>query len=259
MFPRRPRIAMLAPVLVCGALACPPPAGAQAPAPGAPPAAAPDGATLVAAPGALRGRLTRFTGVLPDVAAGGAVQIQRLDPAAGWVAEATAVAGAGGAFVARWRPKVLGHFTLRAISASDQVQAAAAAPTAPVTVYRAAVATWYGPGLYGHHTACGQVLSHRIMGVAHKTLPCGTPVEVYLGGRSITVPVIDRGPFTNGASYDLTSATAQALALTETVTLGVVPTRGATMEPPLAPPPPFAGTGGATQPAAPASAPAPAP
>src|ERR1700761_3630936 len=138
MTPRRPPIATLASALLCGALACPPPASAQAPPP-APPAATPTGATLVAAPGALRGRVTRFTGVLPDVPAGGTVQIQRLDPAAGWVAEATTTAGAGGAYVARWRPKVLGHFTLRAVSAGDQVQAAAAAPTAPVTVYRAAV------------------------------------------------------------------------------------------------------------------------
>jgi len=250
MSPRRPLIATMASALLCGVLACPAPAGAQAPPP-TPPAATPAGATLVAAPGALRGRVTRFRGVLPDVPAGGTVQIQRLDPAAGWVPEATALAGDGGTFVARWRPKTLGHFTLRAVAPGQQVQAAAAAPTAPVTVYRPAVATWYGPGLYGHHTACGQVLSHRIMGVAHKTLPCGTPVEVYLGGRSVTVPVIDRGPFAHGASYDLTSATAQALGLTETVTVGVVPQRGATMDPPLAAPPPGAGTGGALPPAAP--------
>ena len=57
--------------------------------------------------------------------------------------------------------------------------------------------------------------------------------------------MIDRGPFSNGAHYDLTSATAQALGLTETSTVGVVPQRGATMLPPLAAPPAFAGTGGA--------------
>jgi len=113
-----------------------------------------------------------------------------------------------------------------------------------VTIYRAARATWYGPGLYGHTTACGQVLSHRIMGIAHRTLPCGTPVTIYLAGRTVVVPVIDRGPFSNGAHYDLTSATAQAVGLTETATIGVVPQRGATMLPPLAAPSPLAGTGG---------------
>jgi len=60
----------------------------------------------------------------------------------------------------------------------------------------------------------------------------------------VTVPVIDRGPFSNGARYDLTSATARQLGLTQTATVGVAPRRGATMVAPLAPPPPFAATGG---------------
>jgi rare lipoprotein A len=235
---RRRAIVLLSCAALCGVAAYAPAAGAQAP----PPASA--GATLVADPGALRGQVTRFRGALPDVPAGATIQIQRLDPTAGWVAETTTVAGAGGTYLARWRPRVVGRFTIRAVAAGQQVQAATAAPTAPVTVYRAARTTWYGPGLYGHRTACGQVLSHRILGVAHKRLPCGTPVELYLAGRTVTVPVIDRGPFSNGAQYDLTSATAQQLGITETTTLGVAPRRGATMPPPLAPPAQFAGTGG---------------
>ena len=232
----RPLIAMLAAAVLCGVLASAPAAPAQAPA----------GATLAADAGALRGQVTLLRGVLPDVPAGGLVQIQRLDPARGWLAEATASAGAGGAFVARWRPRVVGRVTVRAVPGGTTAQAAStAAPTTPVTVYRPAVATWYGPGLYGRQTACGQVLSHRIMGVAHRTLPCGTPVEIAYGGRTITVPVIDRGPFSNAARYDLTSAAAEQLGVTQTATIGVAPQRGATMDPPLAPPAPFAGTGGA--------------
>lgn len=220
---------------LCGALACAPAAGAQAPA---------AGASLTADPGALAGQVSRFRGVLPDVPAGGTIQVQRLDPAKGWVAAATTVAGTGGTFVARWRPRVVGRYTVRAVAPGGEVQAAAAAPTAPVTVYRATRATWYGPGMYGHTTACGQVLSHRIMGVAHRTLPCGTPVTLYLQGRTIVVPVIDRGPFSGGAHYDLTSAAAQQIGLTATTTIGVVPQRGATMLPPDAAPPPPTGTGG---------------
>jgi hypothetical protein len=238
MKPPRPLIALLVCALFCVALSCAPTAGAQAP--GAPAA----GATLAADPGALLGRVTRFRGALPDATPGATVQIQRLDPVAGWVQEATAVTSAGGAFLARWRPKVVGSYTVRAVVAGSQVQAAAAAPTVPVTIYRPALTTWYGPGLYGHKTACGQVLSHRIMGVAHRTLPCGTPVTLYFAGRTVVVPVIDRGPFSNGAHYDLTSATAQQLGMTETSTIGVVPQRGTTMPPPLAPPAQFAGTGG---------------
>jgi len=225
---------MLLAAMLCGVLACATAAAAQAPA----------GASLAADPGALRGQVTRFRGVLPDLAPGATVQIQRLDARRGWVAEATGPAGAGGAFVVAWRPKVVGRFTVRALAAGAAARAAAAAPTAPVTVYRPAVATWYGPGLFGHHTACGQVLSHRIMGVAHKTLPCGTPVELSFGGRTITVPVIDRGPFSNGARYDLTFAVAQALGVKQTTTIGVSPQRGTTMEPPLAAPPVLPGTGG---------------
>src|SRR3954471_2895510 len=225
---------MLLAAVLGAAIACAPAARAQAP----------TGASLAADPGALRGQVTRLRGVLPDLAPGATVQIQRLDATRGWVAEASGPAGSGGAFVVAWRPRVVGRITVRAVAASDAVRAAAAAPTAPVTVYRPAVATWYGPGLYGHHTACGQVLSHRIMGVAHRTLPCGTPIEIAVGGKTLTVPVIDRGPFTNGARYDLTSAVAQQLGLTQTATIGVAPHRGATMEPPLLPPPPFAGTGG---------------
>jgi rare lipoprotein A len=90
------------------------------------------------------------------------------------------------------------------------------------------------------------VMSHALLGVAHRTLPCGTPVSVFFAGKAITVPVIDRGPFANGARYDLTSALAQAVGMTETSTVGVVPQRGAFMDPPVPPPSPFAGTGGVT-------------
>ena len=77
-----------------------------------------------------------------------------------------------------------------------------------------------------------------MLGVAHRTLPCGTPVEVYAGGRSITVPVVDRGPFGGGTRYDPTSAAATLLGLTEAATVGVAPRRGLTMVAPLAPPVP---------------------
>jgi rare lipoprotein A len=239
--------ALLAAAL-CGASACAAPAaGAQIPSPPpvVPAVTVAGAASLSAAPGALRGRLTRLRGALPDTPAGATVQIQRLDPAAGWIDEARATTTAGGAFLARWRPKVIGRLTVRALAGGDQVQAAAAAPTAQLTVYRPARTTWYGPGLYGRKTACGQVLSHRLLGVAHRTLPCGTPVELYFEGRAITVPVVDRGPFGNDAHYDVTSAAAEQLGLTQTTTLGVAPQRGATIPAPLAPPPPYAGTGGA--------------
>jgi len=80
---------------------------------------------------------------------------------------------------------------------------------------RWAGATWYGPGLYGNHTACGQLLLPGTIGVAHRSLPCGTTVKLVYGGRSILTQVIDRGPYTRGNSWDLTLAAARALGFEE--------------------------------------------
>jgi hypothetical protein len=78
------------------------------------------------------------------------------------------------------------------------------------------VASWYGPGLYGNETACGQILKRTTRGVANKKLPCGTNVVFRFRGRLVQTTVIDRGPYANGASWDLTKATADALGFTET-------------------------------------------
>ena len=75
------------------------------------------------------------------------------------------------------------------------------------------LATWYGPGFFGHGTACGQTLRASTWGIAHRTLPCGTLVTISYGSRTVTVPVIDRGPY-SGASVDLTSRTKQYLHFT---------------------------------------------
>jgi len=76
---------------------------------------------------------------------------------------------------------------------------------------RSAGATWYGPGLYGNHTACGQTLWPGTVGVAHKTLPCGTAVKLAYRGRYLVTRVIDRGPYTEGNAFDLTNGARRAL------------------------------------------------
>ena len=76
---------------------------------------------------------------------------------------------------------------------------------------RHAGATWYGPGFYGRRTACGQVLRAGTIGVAHKSLPCGTLVTFYYHGQSAIAPVIDRGPYTPGNSWDLTNGLRKVL------------------------------------------------
>jgi rare lipoprotein A (peptidoglycan hydrolase) len=121
--------------------------------------------------------------------------------------------------------------TLLAVAAA-LVCAAVMAPTAPAsdggtsapsaahpkTSAKAQIATWFGPGFYGQKTACGQMMSPAIVGVASRTLPCGTLVLVNYKGHRLTVPVIDRGPYAhNGATWDLTWGAASALTITETV------------------------------------------
>ena len=80
----------------------------------------------------------------------------------------------------------------------------------------AQLATWYGPGFFGNRTACGQTLARGAVGVAHKTLPCGSRVVVRYRGRFVRTTVIDRGPFANGAQWDLTQAAARALRFSHT-------------------------------------------
>ena len=73
-------------------------------------------------------------------------------------------------------------------------------------------ATWYGgKTMWGRSTACGQVLAPTTIGVANKTLPCGTQVTISYGGRSVATTVIDRGPFHKGYAWDLTKKAAKRL------------------------------------------------
>ncbi|CAN5527002.1 hypothetical protein BH20ACT15_BH20ACT15_03110 [soil metagenome] len=72
-------------------------------------------------------------------------------------------------------------------------------------------ASWFGPGLYGNQTACGQKLRKKTIGVAHKKLPCGTKVTFAYRGRWVRAKVIDRGPFVKGRKWDLTYQTARQL------------------------------------------------
>jgi hypothetical protein len=76
---------------------------------------------------------------------------------------------------------------------------------------RSAGATWYGPGLYGNGTACGQTLRPGTIGVAHRTLPCGTTIKLLYHGHSLVTKVIDRGPYTPGNDFDLTNGARLAL------------------------------------------------
>ena len=177
------------------------------------------GLTVSAMPNEPLGRVAAVSGRAP---AGRLVHLQRQDPkTARWRQVASARADRSGSFVAHWRPSHIGPTALRAILH---------ATSAPlnVMVYKPALATWYGPGFFGNQTACGVPLTPDTQGVAHRTLPCGTQVAITYGGRSVVVPVIDRGPYgVAGVAWDLTQATALALGITTTSTIGAVRLRPA--------------------------------
>jgi rare lipoprotein A len=224
--------ALAAALIACGAV----PARAQEVAPPPPPtpaattpAAAAGGLVadvavpaLFSRPAGLVGRTLRLQGRVGPEHAGRTVEIQRQDVERRWIAAATSQVGPDGAYLARWRADVTGRQSLRAVVHGAVAQVAAAPATTQVTLYRPVRATWFGPGFFGRRTACGQRLSRGLVGVAHRRLPCGTLVEIYHRGRTVTAPVVDRGPFGTGAHYDLTSAAARQVGMRATGTIGVV-------------------------------------
>ena len=71
--------------------------------------------------------------------------------------------------------------------------------------------SFFGPGLYGRRTACGLALTTRLVGVAHRSLPCGTLIEFRWRGVTGIAPVVDRGPYVAGRTWDLTGGLCVAL------------------------------------------------
>jgi hypothetical protein len=120
-------------------------------------------------------------------------------------------AGRDGRFQVAWKAPSTGSYPVDVRSRSNEVATGSRDSAGRILVYRPAAASWYGPGLYGNNLACGGTLSASTMGVANKTLPCGTKVHLRYGDNSVTVPVIDRGPYAGNREYDLTAATKQAL------------------------------------------------
>jgi rare lipoprotein A len=131
------------------------------------------------------------------------------------------LSGSRGRFRTAWRPGRHGVFRLRVVAPNKGVPNASASRTRGrrAFVYRPAAASWYGPGFYGNRTGCGGTLGDKTLGVAHRWLPCGTRVKFRYRGRSVTVPVIDRGPYAGNREWDLTAATKRRLGFPSTGTV----------------------------------------
>jgi hypothetical protein len=88
--------------------------------------------------------------------------------------------------------------------------------------------SWYGPGFFENRLPCWPWLAANGLpiqflpdtwGVAHKSLPCGTMVTLTHGANTVTVPVVDRGPYIAGREFDLSPRVKAALACTDLCTV----------------------------------------
>lgn len=131
----------------------------------------------------------------------------------GWITLAHARTGVQGRFQLRYVPRWTGSERVRLRLSGDAHDLGGQRRLGRLNVYRVAAVSWYsgGGGL-----ACGGSLTNATMGVANKTLPCGALVTLRYRGRTVRVPVVDRGPYVAGREFDLTLATKEALGFGDT-------------------------------------------
>jgi Lytic transglycolase len=183
---RHPRVvAFVALTAAIAAVAVPGPVGSRGP--GLPSAADPDLFAQVEVAAAVRGPAMTIQPLDPGSRSAGALDedstlvepAQRTKPAAGRVDAAQPKAKGGSIVKNTWRLD-------REIS-------------------------WFGGGFFGSGTACGQTYTKTIIGVAHRSLPCGTKIQFRHNGKVLTVPVIDRGPYVADRQFDLSYGACRAL------------------------------------------------
>lgn len=77
------------------------------------------------------------------------------------------------------------------------------------------VASWYGPGFIGRHTASGQIYDQDELTAACNAFPIGSRVMVtnLVNGRSVEVVINDRGPFKKGRKIDLSHKAAAMIGM----------------------------------------------
>ncbi len=159
----------------------------------------------------LEGHRARITGrLLEDGRPGAPDMMVVLQRRAGrhWRTVARSHTRGGGRFAINYVAHTPRSEAVRVRFAGDELALSSTRRVGRLNVFRAVNASWYGGG---GGLACGGELTSSTMGVANRTLPCGTLVDIRYGGRSVRVPVVDRGPFVAGREFDLTEATKQAL------------------------------------------------
>lgn len=156
------------------------------------------------------GRAASIRGELRPGWEGRKVALQR-HGGEGWDTVDTATTRAGGRYTLRYQRPSPSAVRVRVVFTGDEANSPAANNAGFMAFQRRAQASWYGPGFYGRRTACGKTMSASIQGVAHKGLPCGTLVTLRHGDETVTVPVIDRGPYSGNREFDLAYRTKRDL------------------------------------------------
>jgi rare lipoprotein A len=153
----------------------------------------------------LAGDVVRVGGRLLPGRAGRTVALQG-HSGTGWQTLAHARTGDRGGFAVHYTPAAPGMSRrLRVLFKGDRGNARSVDAAGAMSVYEASVASWYDDG---GSTACG---FHAGLGVAHRTLRCGTKVRLRHAGHTVTATVDDRGPYVGGREWDLNQNTAAAL------------------------------------------------
>jgi rare lipoprotein A (peptidoglycan hydrolase) len=152
----------------------------------------------------LAGQALKVRGLLGS-APGQEVRVQRTR-GSHWHTVETVKTASDGRFKTSLNTDALGKMRIRALGPDG-----AASHVRSAIAYRSAPASYYGPGLYGQKLACGGTLTPSTIGVANKTLPCGTRVRLHYRGHDVKARVIDRGPYAGNRVYDLTEATKNRL------------------------------------------------
>jgi rare lipoprotein A len=86
------------------------------------------------------------------------------------------------------------------------------------------LASFYGDQLQGHRTASGRRFDNRAFTAASLSLPINSKAKVtsLKTGLSVTVTIIDRGPFTKARAIDLSQAAAEEIGITAREGIGMV-------------------------------------
>ena len=141
---------------------------------------------------------------------GRVVKLQR-DDGHEWHTVDTATTREDGRYSLRYGRSEPSAVRVRVVFSGDEANSPATQHAGFMAFQRPVSASWYGPGFYGRRTACGRTMSRNIEGVAHKQLPCGALVTLRHGDETVSVPVIDRGPYAGNRELDLAHATKRDL------------------------------------------------